>query len=164
VNRTVALIAAAAILLALAVTYYLGGFGGGGRDWMAETEQGIALFEQERFDEALAALQSIPLDEAMDWRVPYYIGSSHMMLKDYVAAAVALEQSLSIKTDEPGTLYALGVVYYKQGKLKLAKAYFAAVLEINPDDEHARGLMDIMEKLEQQTAEAQKQQGGEGEP
>lgn len=156
-NRRLLLTAATALLLALAAVLYLLGFGGADRDWEAETEQGIALFEQEHYEEALATLQSIPIDESADWRVPYYIGSSHMMLKDYEAAAMALERSLAIKADEPGTLYALGVAYYRLGKLKLAKAYFSAVLEINPNDAHAKGLVDIMERLQQNT-EAQAQQ------
>jgi hypothetical protein len=40
------------------------------------------------------------------------------------------------------------VAYFKLGNLKLAKGYFASVLEINPNDEQAKGLMDIMAKLE----------------
>ena len=34
------------------------------------------------------------------------------------------------------------------GNLKLARGYFASVLAINPNDEQAKGLMDIMAKLE----------------
>jgi tetratricopeptide (TPR) repeat protein len=164
-NRTIALTAAMVVLLVLAFAVYLGRFAGdANRDAQsaAALEQGIALFGQEQYDQALEVLERIPADQITDWRFFYYIGSSHMMLKDYPAAAAALEHALTLKPDEPGTLYALGVVYYKQGKLKLSKAYFAAVLEINPNDEHARGLMDIMEKLEQQTAEAQARQRGEG--
>ena len=76
-----------------------------------------------------------------------------MMLKDYASAAQQLEQALTLKTDDVGTLFALGVVYYKLGNLKLSKSYFALVLEINPNDEHAKGLMDIMARLERQQPE-----------
>lgn len=122
---------------------------------VASLEQGIALFEQKQYPEVLAELEPLATGGSENWRVYYYLGSTHMMLKDYAAAATALEQSLSLRPEESGTLYALGVVYYKLGKLSLAKAYFGAVLEINPNDEQAKGLMDIMTKLEQNSAERQ---------
>lgn len=115
-------------------------------------QQGIVLFEQGQYSEVLAVLQKIPADEAGDWRVPYYIGSAYMMLKDYPLAAASLERALTLNPRESGVLYALGVSYYKLGQLGLAKAYFSAVLEINPQDQHARGLMDIMANLEQEQA------------
>lgn len=129
----------------------------------AALEQGIAYFDQKQYEEALAELQPIADAGTENWRVHYYLGSTQLMLKDYPAAAAALEQSLALLPDEPGTLYALGVAYYKQGNLKLAKAYFGAVLEINPNDQHAKGLMDIMSKLEQNSVSppAQESEGNE---
>lgn len=162
-KRTTVVTAVLLIMVAVVVTVYFGrGVLEPTADWSAATNEGIALFDREQYGAALETLQAIPPAETDDWRVPYYIGSSHMMLKDYEAAAEALERSLTLKPDEAGTLYALGVAYFKQGKLKLAKGYFAAVLEVRPDDEHAKGLMDIMERLEQQTAEAQARQGDDG--
>ena len=63
-----------------------------------------------------------------------------------------LEQALALNTQDTGILYALGVVYYKLGNLKLSKSYFASVLEINPEDQHAKGLMDIVTKLQRKSA------------
>lgn len=120
----------------------------------ATLEQGIELFDQKKYPEALAALQALTAAGSENWRAWYYLGSTQMMLKDYPAAAEALERSLALRPQDPGTLYALGVAYYRQGNLKLAKAYFGAVLEINPNDQHARGLMDIMSRLEQNSANA----------
>lgn len=114
--------------------------------------QGIALFEQKDYAGALQELETIPPDRIHDWRVPYYAGSSQMMLKDYEAAAASFEYAMELKPDEAGTLYALGVVWYKLGNLKLSKAYFAQVLVLNPNDEQAKGLMDVMSKLEQQSS------------
>ena len=71
-----------------------------------------------------------------------------MMLKDYDTAAASLESALVRDPQDTGVLYALGVVWYKLGDISLAKGYFAAVLEINPNDEQAKGLMDIMARLE----------------
>jgi predicted TPR repeat methyltransferase len=76
------------------------------------------------------------------------------MLKDYAAATERLERSLALAPRDTGTLYALGVASFKLGNLKLARGYFASVLEINPNDEQAKGLMDIMANLERQTEAA----------
>ena len=53
-------------------------------------------------------------------------------------------------------MHALGVAYFKLGNLKLSKGYYASILEIDPGDEEARGLMDIMAKLER-NSEAEQQ-------
>jgi Flp pilus assembly protein TadD len=76
------------------------------------------------------------------------------MLKDYVTATERLERSLALAPRDTGTLYALGVASFKLGNLKLARGYFASILEINPNDEQAKGLMDIMANLERQTEAA----------
>lgn len=83
----------------------------------------------------------------------YYQGSTHIILKDYQAAAETLEQALALNNNETRIMHALGVAYFKLGNLKLSKAYFAAVLEIEPDNAEARGLMEIMAKLEKTQAD-----------
>ena len=102
--------------------------------------------------------QSDPRQEA---KALYDQGSEHIKLKDYKSALESLEQAHVLNPEDTGTLYALGVVYYKLGNLKLAKSYFASVLEINPNDEQAKGLMDMMAKLERQTEAARTSEGEE---
>lgn len=119
---------------------------------IASLDLGMRLFDQKQYPEALAELQALTAGGSEDWRAWYYLGSTQMMLKNYPAAAEALERSLALRPQETGTLYALGVAYFKQGNLKLAKAYFGTVLEIDPNDQQARGLMDIMNTLEQNSA------------
>ena len=93
-------------------------------------------------------------DARQEARALYDQGSEHIKLKDYESALESLEQAHVLNPEDTGTLFALGVVYYKLGNLKLAKSYFASVLEINPNDEQAKGLMDMMAKLERQTEAA----------
>jgi tetratricopeptide (TPR) repeat protein len=124
-------------------------------EYQGVLEQGIAFFNQQKYPEALQELEKIPEESVSDWQIPYYIGSSQMMLKNYRLAADSLEQALALNSQESGIFYALGVAYYKLGNLKLAKAYFALALEINPADEQAKGLVDIMSKLERQSSDAQ---------
>jgi tetratricopeptide (TPR) repeat protein len=109
--------------------------------------QGIALFQQKKYTETLQELGQIP-GNAVDWRVRYYQGSAHLMLRNYEAAIDSLEQASVLNDRESRILYALGVVYFKLGKIKLAKGYFASALEVNPDDENARGLLNTMSKIE----------------
>ena len=100
-------------------------------------------------------------DARQEARTLYDQGSEHIQLKDYEAALESLEQAHILNPEDTGTLFALGVVYYKLGNLKLAKSYFASVLEINPNDEQAKGLMDMMAKLERQTEAARISEGEE---
>jgi tetratricopeptide (TPR) repeat protein len=116
-------------------------------------EQGIALYQQKKYTEAIQELENIPETSDKDWRVPYYLGSAGIMLGNNQKAVILLEQALTLAPQEAGVLYALGVAYYKLGNYELSKGYFTAVLEINPADEHAKGLMDIMAKLDMQSNE-----------
>jgi len=113
---------------------------------------GIGHYERKEYDLALEVLQQVPAGQMETAQARYYEGSAHMMLKDYQAAVVSLESALALDSRNPGVLYALGVAYYKLGNLAVAKGYFGAVLEINPNDEQAKGLMDIMAKLERESS------------
>lgn len=124
--------------------------------WLSPDEllaDGIAHFESKEYDLALEVLRQVPDGRVQTARARYYEGSSHMMLKDYEAAIVSLESALALDPRSTGVLYALGVAYYKLGNLAVAKGYFAAVLDINPNDEQAKGLMDIMARLERASGE-----------
>ena len=113
-------------------------------------EQGIALFRDKKYTESVEVLQSIPDGVIEDWHLPYYNASALVMLKDYQPAALKLEEALTLNPQETLIMFELGVVYFKLGNLSLSKAYFASVLEIDPTNEEARGLMDIMANLERQ--------------
>lgn len=117
---------------------------------IASLDRGIVLFHEKKYTASLDVLQNIPDGVIRDWHLPYYTATAHVMLKDYQAAAPILEAALVIKPQETQILFELGVVYYKLGKLKLSKGYFASVVELDPSNEEAKGLMDIMANLERQ--------------
>ena len=114
----------------------------------ASLDQGIALFREKKYAESLEILQSIPDGVIDDWHLPYYTATALVMLKDYQPAALKLEEALVLNPQETAILFELGVVYFKLGKLGLSNGYFASVLEIDPGNEEAKGLMDIMANLE----------------
>lgn len=124
--------------------------------WLA---YGIELFEKQEFAAAIEDLRNVPAGSPHEAKARYYEGSAHMMLKDHDAAMASLEAALALNPNDTGTLYALGVVSYKLGNLKLAKGYFSSVLEINPNDEQAKGLMDIMAKLERNSVAEADEEG-----
>ena len=111
-------------------------------------QSGIKLFKGKKYNETLETLALIPSGSPQEAKARYYQGSVHIMLKDFESAAGYLEQALTLNSKDVGVLYSLGVTYYKLGNVKLAKSYFTSVLEINPNDEQAKGLFDIMAKLE----------------
>ena len=111
-------------------------------------ELGISQFKQKQYKEALETLHSIPQGVVEDWRIAYYTGSTLIKLKDYESAAVSLEEALILNSKEKDIPFALGIVYFKLGNLNLSKNYFHSVLEIDPGNKEAKGLMDIMANLE----------------
>ena len=119
-------------------------------------DEGIALYNQGKYPEALQTLESIAPGAIQDWHLPYYKGAASVRLKDYQTAATYLEQAKGLNSSEPQILYLLGVVYYKLGNLKLSEGYFAATLELDPAHEQARGLLGVMsdlQKLQEQPAD-----------
>jgi Flp pilus assembly protein TadD len=117
---------------------------------LAALDQGIVLFREKQYEESLEIFQGIPDGLLQDWHLPYYTASALVMQKDFEPAVQKYEEALAVNPNEPLILFALGVAYYKLGKLSLSKSYFAAVLEIDPGNEEAKGLMDIMANLERQ--------------
>ncbi len=81
-------------------------------------------------------------------------GIGQFQQKDYEAAIGLLEEALLLNPGHTRIMHALGVAHFKMGNLAMSKAYFAQVLEIDPTDEEARGLMDIMANLERMQQDA----------
>ncbi len=120
----------------------------------AALDAGIRALESQQYDTAVSELRSVPSSHPDAWQARYLEGSAQILLKDYARAVPLLEESLSLNPTHTRALHALGVAHFKLGHLAMSKAYFAQVLEIDPEDEEARGLMDIMANLERQQAEA----------
>ena len=114
----------------------------------AIVEVAIEQFKQKQYKTVIETLDKIPQDVIKDWRASYYRGATLIKLKDFEPAALALEKALILNNEQKDIPFALGIVYYKLGNLSLSKSYFHSVLEIDPNHKEAKGLMDIMAKLE----------------
>jgi Flp pilus assembly protein TadD len=113
-------------------------------------EKGLKYFQMERYAEALSEFNAIKHADDTNWKLLYYRGSTLIKLGEFEEATHDLEHAFSINPDESTIPFATGVAYYKLGELGLAKGYFSATLKIDPSNEDARGLMDIMTDLERQ--------------
>jgi Flp pilus assembly protein TadD len=153
---------ALALIVAVAAIYMnradRAGGGQQAEDAMVLMDVGIQQFQQRKYRESLDTLGSISDEVLKHWRINYYMGSSLLMLRNAASAAVELEKALALNPAEPKIFYALGVAYYKIGDWGLSKAYFGKVLELEPGNDDARGLMDIVASLERkQGAEAEQE-------
>jgi tetratricopeptide (TPR) repeat protein len=158
-NTNKIIIAGLSIVLAVVAVVSINVYKTGQQKKLAQEQfvlnKGMNLYRQGQYEEALQTLQSTS-DTSRNWQIQYYKGAASVRLKDYSAAATYLEQAHSLNTRDTQTLYLLGVVYFKLGKLKLSEAYFAATLELDPTHEEAKGLMGVMsdlQKLQEQPAE-----------
>ena len=121
-------------------------------------ESGVALFHEKKYQESFELLKGITMGSPQEWRAKYYQGSALLKLKDYDSAVEFLEQALALNNRNTQIMHALGVAYFKLGNLKLSKAYYAAILEIDPTDTEAKGLMDIMANLEREQPSANQEE------
>lgn len=117
----------------------------------AALDAGIAALDKMQYDSAVSQFHSVPSSHPDGWEARYLEGSAQIMLKHYDLAIPLLEEALALNPTHTRTMHALGVAHFKLGNLAVSKAYFGHVLEIDPGDEEARGLMDIMAKLERQS-------------
>ena len=123
---------------------------------------GIDMFGQRQYEEAIETLRQVPQGSSHEARAKYYEGSAQLMLRNLDAAVDTLQQALLLAPEDAEILYALGVVSFKLGNVKLAKGYFASVLNIDPTNERerelhkqAKGLMNTMASVERRQDEGQ---------
>ena len=136
--RPAILLAPVLLLAALLSWWYVSSTGSSARaEQQAVLDEGIELFRQDGFEEALDLLRSVPTSHPQGWRARYYEGAALIKLKQYSAALAPLEEALGLNTSNTRIMHALGVAHFKLGNLALSKAYFAQVLEVDPNDEIA---------------------------
>lgn len=124
-----------------------------------QVDTAIWQFNNKDYEAALQTLRAIPEDIPEDWRALYYQGAALVQLQKYDEAVVVLEEAWRLNQTEEDIPFALAVAYFKLGNLQLAKGYFHAVLQLNPENADAKGLMDIMARLERMQPGATGEEG-----
>jgi tetratricopeptide (TPR) repeat protein len=118
------------------------------RDARAHLERGIHLYQQGAFAAAQTELRETVRTDPDAWRAPFYLGVIQVHLKRYELAIPFLERAFNSNPTEPKIPNALGVAYFKLGRLDMAKGYFAASLEIDPANADTKALFATMAKLQ----------------
>lgn len=114
----------------------------------SHVQRGIQLFQQGALAEAEAALNKSLHADPDEWRAPYYLGVIKTFVTQSEQAIPYLERAYALNPTEPKIPNALGVAYYKLGRLDLAKGYFAASLTLDPANKDTRGMVDNMVRLQ----------------
>lgn len=115
-------------------------------------QRGIHLHEQKAYVPAKSELILALRADPEDWQAPYYLGAGNLELKRYDAAIPFLERALTLAPSEQKIYKTLGVAYYKLGKLDMARGYFTAYQDLDPNNMDAWGLVELMAKLQRNSA------------
>lgn len=118
-------------------------------------ERGIHLYQQGAYEAAQADFAKAQESDPEEWRAPFYRGIIHIHRADFSQAITHLEHAFSLDPTQPKTANALGVAYFKLGKLDLAKGYFSTSLELDPGNDDTRAMVETMARLQRRA-----EQGG----
>ena len=114
-------------------------------------QRGIQLYQQGAFPAAEVELNKTMEAYPDEWRAPFYLGIIKTFLKQFDQSIPYLEQAFLLNPTEPKIPNALGVAYYKLGRLDMAKGYFAVSLELDPANTDTKAIYDSMAKLQRRT-------------
>jgi tetratricopeptide (TPR) repeat protein len=107
-------------------------------------EEGNALFEQGRYDEAIASFQDFLEKNPMAYQVRFNIGNCYRENNELDSAQQEFEAVLEKAKTEEGpealkiqakALAAIGELYVRRDDIEKAREYFTQSLELNPQDE-----------------------------
>ena len=115
-------------------------------------EHGIQLHRQKQYLPAKKVLIQALRADPEAWEAAFYLGAGNFELKRYNAAIPFLERALFLAPTEQKRYKMLDVIYYKLGQLDMARGYFSAYRELDPDNYDARGMIETMAKLQRSTA------------
>lgn len=108
---------------------------------VSQLEQGNALFNERKYQEALAVFNQFAVDNPTIYHIYLNIGDSYREMQDYKNAILQYELAIEkAKAAEDTVIQAkgqasIGEAYLRQDNLKEAQEYFKKSLELNPKDE-----------------------------
>lgn len=118
------------------------------REARAHRQKGIEFFYGKAYPDAEEMLQRAMRADPDDWEAPYHLGLVQIELKQFALAVPYLETALSLNPGEVKILTAIGVCFFKLGRVDMARGYFWAAFAANPANADARGLVETMAKLQ----------------
>ncbi|HSQ36040.1 MAG TPA: tetratricopeptide repeat protein [Candidatus Binatia bacterium] len=104
-------------------------------------EQGNSLFNERKYQEALAIFNQFSLDNPTIYHIYLNIGDCYREMQDYPNATVQYEAAIEkakLAADtviQAKALASIGEMYLRQNDFKNSQEYFKKSLELNPKDE-----------------------------
>jgi tetratricopeptide (TPR) repeat protein len=108
---------------------------------VGQLEQGNNLFNERKFQEALAVFNQFAVDNPTIYQIYLNIGDSYREMQDYKNAILQYETAIEKAKLAADTIMqakaqaAIGETYLRQNDLKTSQEYFKKSLELNPKDE-----------------------------
>lgn len=125
-----------------------------------KARQGVSLYENQKFDEALNKFVDAQIEQPEDSKLKFNIASTHYKMQNYEEAIKGFLDVAATARDaqlEEKALYNVGNAMYRQGKLEEAAEYYKKALELNPQDKDAlQNLEFVRNEIKRQLNEAQK--------
>ncbi len=100
---------------------------------MARKEEAFSLLNRGDYEESLQILHGIISDDPSDWNAIYLAGQCWKSLGDLSKAIELHRQALSLNSEEPSILLALGIAQQLDEKYTDAVLSFEKAIELNPD-------------------------------
>ena len=117
----------------------------------SQIQRGIQLYQQGAYPAAVVELNKTMEAYPDEWRAPFYLGIIMNLFKQFDQSIPYLERAFLLNPTEPKIPNALGVAYFKLGRLDMAKGYFAVSLELDPANTDTKAIFDSMAKLQRST-------------
>jgi len=115
-------------------------------------DHGVQLHVQKKYQLAKKKLIQATRADPKSWKAFFYLGAGNFELKRYDAAIPFLERALFLAPTEQKIYKMLGVIYYKLGQLDMARGYFTSYFELDLNNKDARGMIEMIAKLQRSTA------------
>lgn len=143
----------------LALTQHSAAFGFGSA-LHKKTKKGNELFEQGKFDEALAKYTDAQLHDPESGRLHFNIGDVFYKTQKYEKAREEFTNCLNnVPVDiQSQAYYNIGNSYFRENKLVEAIAAYKKALELNPEDEDAKYNLELSRRILKEQAQKQQQQ------
>lgn len=93
---------------------------------------GLAYFQAEQYDEAIAELNKCLHDEALKPRAYFYLAYSHLNLDHWEQAENYFKDALQFNKNDPYIYVGLGVIAQSRQQYGQAKQYYKKALQVDP--------------------------------
>lgn len=128
-----------------------------GSPFGSEAQDGVDLYNQEEYAQALKSFEAARLSNPEDGNVLYNLANTHYQLGNFdhaVEAFEAAESTLNDPSMKQKTLYNRGNAYYRMGDVEEAIKSYKKALELDPKDTDAKFNLEYARKQYERAKQA----------